>query len=115
MMSSPSRGEVWRVDLEPVRGHEQGRFRPALVLSNNVINHGLSGLVTTVPITTKARSLRAFLRIDPPEGGLPQTSFIICDQVRTISKERFGKRFGAVSAPILMEVERRVKYLLDLR
>jgi mRNA interferase MazF len=98
-----------------VRGHEQGRIRPALILSNDVLNHGPAELVTVVPITTRARPLRSYLAIAPPEGGLKQESFIICDQVRTISKERLGKRYGAVSAATMLEVERRVKFLLDLR
>src|SRR5438093_1386714 len=110
MRGSASRGEVWRVDLDPVRGHEQGRIRPALVVSNDILNHGPAALVTIVPITTKARAIRSFLRIDPPEGGLPQTSYIICDQVRTISKERLAKRFGVVSASVLEEVDKRLKF-----
>src|SRR5437763_16837121 len=96
--ASPLRDEIWRVNLEPVRGHEQGRVRPALIVSNDIYNRGAIGLVTIVPITTKERPIRSFLRIEPPEGGLPQPSFVICDQVRTISKERLGKRFGSVSA-----------------
>ncbi len=114
-MASPFRGEVWRVDLDPVRGHEQGRARPVLVISNDVVNRGPSQLVTIVPLTTKARKIRSFLQIDPPEGGLTQRSFIICDQVRTISIQRFAKRYGAVSAFVLAEVERRIMFLLDLR
>lgn len=113
-MPQPSRGEIWRVDLDPVRGHEQGRVRPALVVSNNILNHGASGLVTIVPITTKSRPIRSFLRIDPPEGGLQKPSFIICDQVRTLSMDRLGKRFGTVATTTLSEVERRLKFLLDL-
>jgi mRNA interferase MazF len=112
---SPSRGEIWRVDFDPVRGHEQGRARPALIISNDVLNHGAANMVTVIPVTTKARPIRAFLRIDPPEGGLPQTSYLICDQVRTVSKQRLGKRFGVVAPPIVAEVERRLKFLLDLR
>lgn len=115
MAPKPSRGEVWRVDLDPVRGHEQGRVRPALIISADLVNHGPAGLVTVVPLTTKARNLRSFLRIDPPEGGLPQTSYIICDQVRTVSVERLTKRFGTISPAVLAEVERRLKFLLDLR
>jgi mRNA interferase MazF len=111
---SPLRGEVWRADFEPVRGHEQGRSRPALVISNNVLNGSAAGLVTVVPITTKARPIRSFLKIVPPEGGLQQTSYIICDQIRTIARERLGKRFGSVSRPVLAEVERRLKFMLDL-
>jgi mRNA interferase MazF len=105
---------VWRVDFEPVRGHEQGRTRPALVISNNLLNSSAAGLVTVVPITTKARPIRSFLKIQPPQGGLPQTSYIICDQVRTIAKDRLGKRFGMISPMILAEVERRLKFMLDL-
>jgi mRNA interferase MazF len=92
------------VDLEPVRGHEQGRVRPALIVSNNVVNHGPSGLVTIVPMTTKARPLRSFLKVEPPEGGVQKTSYVICDQVRTISAERLGRRFGAVSGKTLVSV-----------
>jgi mRNA interferase MazF len=115
MTASPSRGEIWRAGLDPARGHEQGRFRPVLIVSNNTFNHGTIGLVTVIPLTSKGRPIRTWLKTDPPEGGLPQTSFIICDQVRTISKERLGKRLGAVSPHVMAEVEWRLKYLLDLR
>jgi mRNA interferase MazF len=110
----PSRGDVCRVDLDPVRGHEQGRARPALIVSNDISNHGPANLVTIVPITTKSRPIRSFLCIRPPDGGLPQTSYIICDQVRTIAKERLGKRFGVVSNQVLQEVERRLRIHLGL-
>jgi len=113
-VAAPSRGEIWRVDLEPVRGHEQGRARPALVVSNDILNHGAAELVTIVPVTSKGRPLRSYLRVDPPEGGLKQTSFIICDQVRTISKARLGHCYGAVSRSVLAAVEERLKFLLDL-
>ncbi|HEY8750963.1 MAG TPA: type II toxin-antitoxin system PemK/MazF family toxin [Tepidisphaeraceae bacterium] len=113
-MARPSRGEVWRADLEPVRGHEQGRVRPVLVISNDVFNHGNSNLVTIVPMTTKGRPLRSFLKIEPPEGGVSKTSFIMCDHVRTISADRLTRRFGAVSSRVLTEVELRLRYLMGL-
>jgi mRNA interferase MazF len=114
-MPTASRGEVWRVDFEPVGGHEQGRVRRALIVSSDIYNHGPAGLVTVVPMTTKGRPIRSFLRVDPPEAGLPKTSFLICEQVRTISGDRLGRRFGAVSAATMTEVEMRLKFLLDLR
>jgi len=112
-MPPPRRGEIWRVDFEPVRGHEQGRTRPALIISNDIANQSPANMVTVVPITTKDRKLRSYLRLDPPAGGLTQTSYIICDQVRTISKERLGKKYGAVNRAVLAEVESRLKFLLD--
>lgn len=114
MTPSPSRGEIWRIDLDPVRGHEQGRIRPALIVSNDILNHGHSGLVTIVPITTKPKPIRSFLRIEPTEGGLRQVSFIICDQLRTISKDRLLKRLSRASVSTLTEVEQRLRFLLDL-
>lgn len=111
---SALRGEVWLLDLEPVRGHEQGRVRPAVVMSNDILNRGPSRLVTIVPITTRSRPLRSYLQVDPPEGGLIQVSYIICDQVRTVSAERLRKRFGVLSQNVLEEIEHRLKFLLDI-
>jgi mRNA interferase MazF len=113
-MTSPQRGEVWWMQLEPVRGHEPGGSRPALIVSNNIFNQSAADLVVVVPITTKGRSIRSFLPISASQGGLSQPSFIICDQVRTISKSRLGKRSGVVPPNVLAEVERRLKFLLDL-
>jgi mRNA interferase MazF len=115
MPTPPRRGEIWRADFEQVKGHEQGRTRPALIISNDTINQSPANMVTVVPITTKERKLRSYLRIDPPNGGVTQTSYIICDQVRTISRERLGKKYGALSRTVLAEVETRLKFLLDFR
>jgi mRNA interferase MazF len=37
-MDYPKRGEIWIVSLEPVKGHEMGKTRPALVISNDINN-----------------------------------------------------------------------------
>ena len=44
-MAGPARGEVWSVDLDPVRGHEQAGTRPALVVSVDEFNEGPADLV----------------------------------------------------------------------
>jgi mRNA interferase MazF len=113
-MLAPLLGEVWRADLEPIRGHEQGKARPVLIVSNDVINRSPAEMVTVLPITTRERPLRSFLRVQPPEGGLKQISFVICDQVRTISKERLERRYGMVSPATLAEAKERLRFLLDL-
>lgn len=115
MTPHPLRGEVWRVDLDPVRGHEQGRVRPALIVSNNIVNRGSAALVTIVPITSTDRRIPSFIEIQPPEGGLPHISFVIADQVRTISSLRLLKRYGVVSDQVLLVVEKRLRFLLAVR
>lgn len=104
--SSPLQGEVWLFDPDPVKGNEIGKkVRPALVVSNNLMNKGASGLIIVVPITSKDKKIPSHIRIDPPEGGVSIPSFAVCEQVRSISKNRLVKRMGKVrSANILKEV-----------
>jgi mRNA interferase MazF len=42
---TPNRGEVWLVDLNPIRGREQAGRRPALVVSVDEFNNGPADLV----------------------------------------------------------------------
>jgi mRNA interferase MazF len=66
---SPARGEVWMVDFDPTKGHEQGGRRPALVVSVDVFNSGPAELVIVLPITkSNHRRLVHFLtgsRVSP--------------------------------------------------
>jgi len=72
----PARGEIWVVDLNPTRGHEQAGTRPSLVISANVFNRGSAGLVTVIPITTRRKKIRSHIELHPPEGGLREMSFV---------------------------------------
>ena len=114
-MSAPRRGEVWLVTLDPVEGHEQAGRRPALVLSVDAFNATSAALVTVLPITSVSRpSIPSRVEVHPPEGGLTKTSFIIAEQVRTISTRRFVKPLGVVSQTTLATVADIVRMLLGL-
>jgi mRNA interferase MazF len=113
-MSHPSRGEIWLVDLSPVIGHEQGEKRPALVISVDEINHGASELVTIVPITKTKRNIPLHIHIKRGQGGLTMDSYILCDQIRTISRDRFIKQYEAVEPAVMEAVEDRIKIVLGL-
>ena len=109
------RGEIWLANLDPTLGHEQSGFRPVLILSDNAFNQGLAGLTIVVPITSKERFVRSHVEILPPEGGLSLRSFIKCEDIRSISTERFIKRLGVVTAKTLHETELRLRYLLAMK
>lgn len=111
---APSRGEVWLVDLNPTRGHEQAGRRPALVMSVDTFNHGPAGLVILVPLTTRDRRLPLQVRLDPPEGGLSEVSFAKCEDVRSVASERLLRCLGKVSGTVLRDVEDRLRILLGL-
>ena len=113
-MSTASRGEIWLVGLDPTKGREQAGMRPALVVSVDVFNHGAAELVVVIPITSKAKGVPLHVEVTPPEGGLTMTSFVKCEDVRSISISRMAKRLGRVSDQTIELVEDRLRILLGL-
>ena len=108
------RGEVWVTELDPTRGREQRGTRPALVVSADPLNTGPAHLVVLVPLTRTDRGIPLHVRIDPPNGGVRETSFAMCEAVRSVSKERLVRRWGKVDAPTMRVVDDRLKIVLDL-
>ena len=113
-MPYPKRGEIWSVDLNPTRGHEQAGKRPALVLSANLFNQGPAGLAVVLPITSVAKGVPFHVRIDPPEGGLSVPSYVKCEDVRSVASDRISKRWGSVTRATMAAVEDRMRILLEL-
>lgn len=114
-MAAPRRGEVWLVDLDPTRGHEQAGRRPALVVSADGFNAGRAGLVLVVPFTTRARGIPTHVPVTPPEGGLSERSFARCEDLRSVSAERLvGGPLGVVPSAVLAGVAERLRLLLVL-
>jgi mRNA interferase MazF len=110
----PERGEVWVVDLDPVRGHEQGGWRPALIVSANRFNRSSAELVVVAPLTSVPKRVRFHVAVQPPEGGLHHASFVKPEDVRSVSTGRLGQRLGRVSPQTLAAVETRLRVLLEL-
>ncbi len=113
-MPQPSRGEIWLVNLNPIRGHEQAGIRPGLVVSVDLFNHGPAGLVVLLPLTTQDKGIPFHLEVNPPEGGLSAKSFIKCEDIRSVAKERLSRQLGAVSSTTMVAVEDRMRILLEL-
>ncbi len=112
--SEPSRGDVWSVNLDPTRVREQAGMRPALVVSVDKFNHGPADLIVVLPITSKDKKQPIHVPVKPPEGGLPMLSFVKCEDIRSVSKQRLKQYYGSVSAQTMAEVEKRVRILLNL-
>lgn len=109
------RGEVWLADLNSSRRHEQTGQRPVLVVSADPFHQSPAGLVIAVPFTTRRRGLPTHLEVRPPDGGLREVSFAMCDQLRALATDRLAARpFGSVSPSVMRAVEDRLRLLLDL-
>ena len=113
-LPAPSRGDVWFVDLNPVRGHEQAGHRPGLVVSVDPFNEGPADLVVLLPITTTSRGIPFHVALVPPEGGLDRASHVKCEDVRSVARERLTRRVGQVSPATMKAVEDRLRILLGL-
>lgn len=113
-MPRPLQGDVWLADFNPARGHEQAGFRPAVIVSVDPYNRGPAGLVVVIPISSKKKGIPLHVEILPPDGGLNIVSFAMCDQIRTIAKDRLTRKLGILSSKVLEEVQDRLCILLGL-
>jgi len=104
-LPEPRSGEVWSVVFDPVRGHEQGEIRPALVVkSNDEFNQLPHMLRIVVPITRTNKEISLHPPIASPEGGLVAPSFILCEQEKAASITRFRRSMGTVDISTLQRV-----------
>jgi mRNA interferase MazF len=105
-------GQVWFVDFDPVRGQEQGKDRPALVVSSHFhLELTVGQLVTVLPMTSVERA--GWLhRIQIASGG----GWVITEQIRTVSGHRFRRYAPEISptADELNEVRRLLAQLLTV-
>lgn len=104
---------VFQADLDPTVGHEQAGRRPVLVVSAEPVND-TCGVVSVVSITSRKNNRLARLgEVLLPAGtaGLPNESFALCYQVRTLDKTRLGRTYGELTEAAL---QRRIMETLAL-
>jgi mRNA interferase MazF len=111
----PWRGEIWLADFGQPFGHEQGFRRPCVIVSDDTINQGPSGLCVVVPLTSRDKGVPLHLAIAPPEGGLRVPSWAKPEDIRSLDTRRLLSRWGAVSRQTADLVDDRLKVLLKLR
>jgi len=98
------RGEIYVVAFDPVVGSETGKTRPAIVVQNELANRS-SPTVTVVPLTSQLARVFPFqVRLALGEGALEQESKALCEQIRTVSRDRFRQRLGKLPAQRIDEI-----------
>ena len=102
-MARVLRGDVLWADLDPKRGREQAGRRPVLVISHDIFNER-SGTVIAMAITSQPQTAGFPLTVELTKGDLPKRSWVKVSQVRTLSRERLGKRIGRVSPEELFRI-----------
>jgi mRNA interferase MazF len=107
----PDTGHIIKVDLDPSAGHEQGGWRPVIVLSPHSYN-GKTNLAVVVPVTNQVKGY-------PFEVLLPRqmktTGVILTDQIRSVDwHARRAKYVEAAPAEVLKALHERLSALLGI-
>ena len=111
------RWEIWRANLEPVLGSEQGKTRPVLVLSSTTLNQILP-VINVLPITSRKPNRRVYPNetiLSIGTAGLTSESIVLCYQIRTLDKQRLGRKFGKLEDKVLQNnILDALKFQLDM-
>jgi len=84
---------VYLADLDPVRGREIAKTRPVVVVSQDEMNRNLDTVVVC-PLTTELHPRwRSRIQVVCAR----RKAEIAVDQIRTLSKERLGKRLDELA------------------
>ena len=113
------RGEIHLVDLEPSRGAEADKQRPAVIVSNDGANSTAQrvgrGVVTVVPVTSNTKRVYPFQVLLPAdETGLAVDSKAQAEQVRSIAVERIGRRIGQMTPELQSALDEALRLHLAL-
>ena len=104
------RGDIWWVDLNPTRGSEIRKVRPAVVITADALNRARRTVVV-VPLSTGPRPQPPIVVATPSAG---ENSVAVCDQVRAVDKSRLTGAEGRLSTTDLGTVEAALRRLLEL-
>lgn len=108
-------GEIYYANLSPAVGSEIDKRRPVLIVSNDT-NNRVATTVTILPITSSVSRVYPFeVLLNPEDSGLPKSSKVQAQQVRTISKQRIeGEPVGTLSEELMLLVDAALKLHLRL-
>lgn len=110
------RGDLYWVDWSPGRGSEALGRRPAVIIQRDAGNVSPSYPNTVVlAVSSQGLEIPFHVRLRPNrENGLRNVSFVKCEQIFTIAKERLGPRIGRLTEEELRRVEHGITLNLGL-
>jgi mRNA interferase MazF len=105
--------------LEPALSGESNKVRPAVVVSNDVLNNATQaldrGVVTVVPITSNILKVYPFqVHLPHKITGLDVDSKAQIEQIRAVAISRIGRRVGRLTADLEERMDAALKLHLAL-
>lgn len=113
------RGDIHWVDLDPSRGSEASKRRPAIVVSHDAANLAATrlgrGVITVVPVTSNVERVYPFqVALSAAATGLDRDSKAQAEQVRSIDVVHLGARIGVVPGALLVRLDWALRLHLGL-
>lgn len=115
-IAAPKRGEVWRVAFDPVRGSEQAKTRPAVIVQRDSAND-TSPTTIVCPLVDARGEPGNLLNVlvQKGEGGTTKASLVVCNQVRVVDRIRLtGEALGSLNPATMNLVTQGLSAILDL-
>lgn len=112
------RGMIIDVNLEPVKGSETGKTRPAIIVTHDIYNETVP-VLQVVPLTTwslKKSRILTNIEIEPTsQNGLSKKSLADCLQTRPIDRRfRFMQIRGQLEPVYMTKVDQALRRIFDL-
>ncbi|MBX2931598.1 MAG: type II toxin-antitoxin system PemK/MazF family toxin [Chitinophagaceae bacterium] len=109
---------IYRANLDPVVGSEQGKSKPVVVISEDEIND-LLNIVNVLPITSRKPARNVYpneVLLEGKKFGLPNESIVLCHQIRTLDKKRINVEYGKITdSKIQTEILEALCFQLGIR
>ena len=115
MNKKVKRGQIYRVNLDPVVGSEQGGIRPMLIVQTDGFNKS-STTVIAMAITSKfnkRRDLATHVIVRCNE--LPHDSIVLAEQIRTLDKSRLVEYIGRASNNTMKRVDHAIDVIMKTK
>ena len=114
-MQISKRGEIWLVQLDPTRGQEIQKTRPAVIISSDFLSDIQMRIVVPIatwhPKFTSRPFMVPILKTDT--NGLDVDSAGNVLQVRSVSVERLARHIGVVSDEVIRNLLAALMLCLD--
>lgn len=109
------RGDIYYADLGPVIGSEQDGIRPIVIVQNDIGNK-YSPTIIGLPITSRQKTkLPTHIEIKGLQYGLPKSSVILAEQIRTLDKTRLKDKIGQLDKITMDKVKEALKISFNIR
>lgn len=103
-----NRFDIYLTDLNPTKGREINKIRPAAIISPNEINDKISTVIIA-PMTTKVRDWPT--RVAISFGG--KNGEVALDQIRVVDKSRLKKKLGELRGEVTTKILRRLREMFS--